>query len=156
MTQPSAVAPQSGTKIPWTVFALTVTGPFMVALDLSIVNVAFPSIEESFPDVSTAALSWVLTSYSVVFGALLLGSGRVADRSGRKRWFLRGLLVFTVGSAICAVAPAVWLLIAGRVVQALGAALLMPASLGLLLAATPPASRAPAVAMWGGISALAV
>jgi EmrB/QacA subfamily drug resistance transporter len=156
MTQPSAPESPSATKIPWTVFAVTVTGAFMVALDLSIVNVAFPSIEESFPDVSTAALSLVLTSYSVVFGALLLGSGRVADRSGRKRWFLRGLLVFTVGSAMCAVAPAVSVLIAGRVVQALGAALLMPASLGLLLAATPPTSRAPAVAMWGGISALAV
>lgn len=156
MTQLSGLESPAGTRIPWTVFAITVTGAFMVALDLSIVNVAFPSIEESFPDVSTAALSWILTSYSVVFGALLLGSGRIADRSGRKRWFLRGLLVFTVGSAICAVAPAVWLLIAGRVVQAVGAALLMPASLGLLLAATPAVSRAPAVALWGGISALAV
>jgi EmrB/QacA subfamily drug resistance transporter len=156
MTQPSAVAPQSGTTIPWAVFAITVTGAFMVALDLSIVNVAFPSIEESFPGVSTAALSWVLTSYSVVFGALLLGSGRVADRSGRKRWFLHGLLVFTIGSAICAIAPEVWVLITGRAVQATGAALLMPASLGLLLAATPAVSRAPAVALWGGISALAV
>ena len=155
MTQPSAARADRG-AIPWPVFAVTVTGAFMVALDLSIVNVAFPSIETSFPEVSTAALSWVLTAYSVVFGALLLGAGRMADRSGRRLWFVRGLVIFTIGSAMCAFAPAVWLLIGGRVVQAVGAAFLIPASLGLLLAATPAEARAPAVAMWGGISALAV
>jgi EmrB/QacA subfamily drug resistance transporter len=128
----------------------------MVALDLSIVNVAFPSISRSFPGASTATLSWVLSAYSVVFGALLLGAGRIADRSGRKRSFVRGLLVFTIGSALCAAAPGVWLLIGGRVVQAVGAAILMPASVALLLASSPPAARAPAVAFLGGISALAV
>jgi EmrB/QacA subfamily drug resistance transporter len=146
----------SASGIPWSVFAITVTGAFVVALDLSIVNVAFPSIERSFPEASTNTLSWVLSAYSVVFGALLLGAGRIADRSGRKRWFLRGLIVFTIGSALCGMAPAAPLLIAGRVVQATGAALLMPASLALLLAASPAATRPQAVAMWGGISALAV
>src|SRR5829696_2169618 len=140
--------------IPWPVFAVTVAAAFMVALDLSIVNVAFPSIRESFPDVSTATLSWVLAAYSVVFGALLLGAGRIADRSGRRRWFLRGLVVFAAGSLLCGLAPSAGLLIGGRVIQAVGAALLMPASLALLLDATPAALRAPAVAMWGGISAL--
>src|SRR4051812_13603785 len=142
--------------IPWAVFMVTVAAGFMVALDLSIVNVAFPSIKRSFPQVSTATLSWVLTAYSVVFGALLLGAGRIADRSGRRRTFLQGLGVFTVGSAICGAAPAVEVLIAGRVVQAVGAALLMPASLALLLAAPPVGARPRAVAMWGGIAALAV
>jgi EmrB/QacA subfamily drug resistance transporter len=150
MTQPE------GERVPWPAFAVTVAAGFMVALDLSIVNVAFPSIRGSFPDVSTATLSWVLAAYSVVFGALLLGSGRIADRSGRRRIFLLGLLVFTVGSLLCGAAPSVWLLIGGRAVQAVGAALLMPASLALLLAATPAGARAQAVAMWGGISALAV
>jgi EmrB/QacA subfamily drug resistance transporter len=142
--------------IPWPVFAVTVAAAFMVALDLSIVNVAFPSIRTSFPEVSTATLSWVLAAYSVVFGALLLGAGRIADRSGRRRIFLGGLVVFALGSLLCGLAPTAWLLIAGRVVQAVGAALLMPTSLALLLTATPPAARAQAVAMWGGISALAV
>ena len=137
-------------------FFVTVAGAFVVALDLSIVNVAFPSIKESFPDVSTTSLSWVLSAYSVVFGALLLGAGRIADRSGRRRWFLRGIAVFTLGSLLCGVATSPWMLIGGRVVQAVGAALLMPASLALLLAATAPPLRAQAVAMWGGISALAV
>lgn len=143
-------------QIPAAVFAVTVAGAFMVALDLSIVNIAFPSMTRSFASVSTTTLSWVLSSYSVVFGALLLGAGRVVDRSGRKRSFLGGLAIFTVGSAACAAAPAASLLIAGRVVQAIGAALLMPASLALLLGATPASQRARAVAMWGGISALAV
>ena len=153
MTQPSR---SHASSIPWPVFAVTVAAAFVVALDLSIVNVAFPSMRRSFPDVSAAALSWVLAAYSVVFGALLLGSGRIADRSGRRRIFLAGLVVFTLGSLLCGAAPSAWLLIAGRVVQAVGAALLMPSSLALLLTATPAAARPQAVAMWGGISALAV
>ena len=108
------------------------------------------------PSVSTATLSWVLAAYSVVFGALLLGAGRIADRSGRRRIFLLGLLIFTAGSLLCGIAPSAWLLIVGRVVQAVGAALLMPTSLALLLSATPPAARAQAVALWGGVAALAV
>jgi EmrB/QacA subfamily drug resistance transporter len=152
MTQPTSETPE----IPWPVFFVTVAGAFVVALDLSIVNVAFPSIKASFPEVSTTALSWVLSAYSVVFGALLLGAGRIADRSGRRRWFLRGVAVFTLGSVLCGAATTPWLLIGGRVVQAVGAALLMPASLALLLAATAAPLRAQAVAMWGGISALAV
>lgn len=147
-----AAAPQ----IPWSVFAATVAGAFVVALDLSIVNVAFPSIRTSFTEASTTQLSWVLSAYSVVFGALLLGAGRIADRSGRRRWFLRGVGVFTLGSLLCGIATSPWMLIGGRVVQAVGAALLMPASLALLLDATAAPLRAQAVAMWGGISALAV
>ena len=147
---------RSRSQIPWPAFAVTVAAAFVVALDLSIVNVAFPSIRRSFPDVSTATLSWVLAAYSVVFGALLLGAGRIADRSGRRRIFLFGLLIFTAGSLLCGAAPSAWLLIGGRVVQAIGAAMLMPASLALLLTATPPAARAQAVAIWGGVSALAV
>lgn len=159
MTSATAVAPDdrpAGPAIPRGAFAVTVAGAFMVALDLSIVNVAFPSIESSFDDAGTTTLSWILSAYSVVFGALLLGAGRLADRSGRRRWFLRGLLVFTAGSLLCGIAPSAELLIGGRVVQAVGAALLMPASLALLLTATAPEARPQAVAMWGGISALAV
>ena len=150
MKQPTA------DRIPLPVFALTVTGAFVVALDLSIVNVAFPSIEASFAEASTSTLSWVLSAYSVVFGALLLGAGRIADRSGRRLTFLTGLGVFTLGSLLCGAATSPALLIGGRVVQAVGAALLMPSSLALLLSATPERLRTTAVATWGGISALAV
>ena len=150
MKQPAA------DRLPLPVFAVTVTGAFVVALDLSIVNVAFPSIEASFAGASTSTLSWVLSAYSVVFGALLLGAGRIADRSGRRLTFLVGMGVFTVGSLLCGAATSPALLIAGRIVQAVGAALLMPSSLALLLAATPEHLRTTAVATWGGISALAV
>jgi EmrB/QacA subfamily drug resistance transporter len=153
MTQPS---PPQAERLPWPAFSVTVAGAFVVALDLSIVNVAFPSIEASFPDASTSTLSWVLTAYSVVFGALLLGAGRIADRSGRRRGFLRGLSVFTLGSLVAGVATSPGMLIGGRVVQAVGAALMMPASLALLLGATPARLRPQAVALWGGVSALAV
>lgn len=151
---PSSAVTSPGISTP--VFAVTVSAAFVVALDLSIVNVAFPSIRESFADVSTATLSWVLAAYSVVFGALLLGAGRIADRSGRRRIFLAGLAIFAAGSVFCGAAPTAGVLIAGRAVQAVGAALLMPASLALLLTATEPSARPQAVAMWGGISALAV
>lgn len=156
LMEPVAVPDADTPSIPWKAFAVTVAGAFMVSLDLSIVNVAFPSIEASFSSASTTTLSWVLSGYSVVFGALLLGAGRIADRSGRRRAFLQGLGVFTLGSLLCGAATSAELLIAGRVVQAVGAALLMPATLALLLAATPAEVRAPAVALWGGISALAV
>jgi EmrB/QacA subfamily drug resistance transporter len=138
------------------VFAVTALGAFMASLDLSIVNVAFPSLLRSFPADSTAALAWVITAYAIVYAALLVTAGRTADRLGRRRVFFVGLAVFTAASALCGVAPSVPLLVAGRVVQATGAALLLPASLGLLLTVFPASARSQAVAMWGGIGALAV
>lgn len=128
----------------------------MVGLDLSIVNIAFPAISRSFPSTSRAGLSWVLTGYSLVFGALLLAGGRTADRVGRKRTFFLGIGVFSLGSALCGLAPSVALLVGGRVLQGAGAAFVLPASLGLLLAGTPPTERPRVVSMWGAVSALAV
>jgi len=138
------------------VFAVTALGAFMGSLDLSIVNVAFPSLERSFPADSTAALAWVITAYAIVYAALLVTAGRTADRLGRRRVFFAGLAVFTVASALCGMAPSVPLLVAGRVAQAAGAALLLPASLGLLLTVFPASARSQAVALWGGVGALAV
>jgi EmrB/QacA subfamily drug resistance transporter len=128
----------------------------MASLDLSIVNVAFPALKESFPEASTAGLAWVITAYTIVFAALLVTAGRIADEYGRRRAFFVGILVFAVGSAIGGAAPSVSLLIAGRVLQAAGAALLVPSSLGLLLAACPEDKRSQTVALWGGVGALAV
>jgi EmrB/QacA subfamily drug resistance transporter len=138
------------------IFVVTALGAFMASLDLSIVNVAFPALERSFPSDSRAALAWVITGYSIVFGSLLVTAGRSADRIGRKRVFFTGLAVFTVGSALCGLAPSVGLLIAGRLIQGGGAAAMLPASLGLLLSAFPPERRSQVVAMWGGVGALAV
>ncbi|MGH8980073.1 MAG: DHA2 family efflux MFS transporter permease subunit, partial [Acidimicrobiales bacterium] len=138
------------------VFAVTVVGAFMASLDLSVVNVAFPALERSWPHDSQAALAWVITAYAIVYGSLLVTAGRTADRLGRRRIFFYGLWTFTVASGLCSLAPSLAWLIAGRIGQGVGAALLLPASLGLLLEAFPHSLRSQAVALWAGAGALAV
>jgi EmrB/QacA subfamily drug resistance transporter len=138
------------------IFVVTALAAFMASLDLSIVNVAFPALERSFPSDPRATLAWVITSYGIVFGSLLVIAGRTADRLGSRRVFFAGLTVFTAGSALCGLAPSVALLVAGRVIQGCGAAALLPASLSLLLAAFPSDRRSQVVALWGGVGALAV
>jgi EmrB/QacA subfamily drug resistance transporter len=138
------------------VFAVTALGAFMAALDLSIVNVAFPDLEASYPRASQAALAWVITAYSIVFGALLVTGGRTGDRIGRRRTFMAGLAVFVGGSLLCGIAPSVPMLVASRVLQGAGAAFLVPASVALLIGAYPPERRTQMVALWGGVGALAV
>jgi MFS family permease len=86
MTQPTSPSIRTGG-----VFAVTALGSFMAALDLSIVNVAFRDLEASYPEASPAALSWVITAYTIVFGALLVTGGRTGDRVGRRRTFLAGI-----------------------------------------------------------------
>src|SRR5579864_5690295 len=106
----------------WKVLGVTALAIVMVFLDTTIVNVAFPSIHRSFPSTSQASLSWILNAYSIVFAALLLASGRIADVSGRRRIFFTGLGVFTVGSILCGLAPSAPFLIGARAFQAVGAA----------------------------------
>ena len=161
MTQPSASDPTTPAAVPPVirrriVFVVTALGAFMASLDLSIVNVAFPALERSFPSDPRATLAWVITSYGIVFGSLLVIAGRTADRLGSRRVFVAGLTVFTIGSALCGLAPSVALLVAGRVIQGFGAAALLPASLSLLLGAFPVERRSQVVALWGGVGALAV
>src|SRR6478609_1142423 len=117
----------------WIVSLIVCTGVFMASLDLFIVNIAFPAIGGHFGGASLASLSWVLSGYAIVFAALLVPAGRWADAFGRKRAFLLGLSTFVAASAACALAPSVHALIAARVVQALGGALMLPTSLGLML-----------------------
>jgi len=131
------------------------TAVFMSLLDVFIVNVAFPAIGRHFAEAGTARLSWMLNAYTIIFAALLIPAGRWADRAGRKRAFLTGLAVFTAASAACAAAPSVWMLIAARVIQAAGAALLSPAAIGLLLAEFPAEKRALAVALFAAVGGVA-
>ena len=138
------------------VFVITALGSFMASLDLSIVNIAFPDIKTSYPHASQASLAWIITAYSIVFGALLVTGGRTGDRQGRKRTFLIGTAVFIVGSFLCGIAPDVQTLVASRVLQAVGAAFLVPSSVALLIGAYPPARRTQMISLWGGIGALAV
>ncbi|WP_214401892.1 MFS transporter [Pseudonocardia lacus] len=128
---------------------------FMTMLDLFIVNVAFRSIGETYPGSSLAELSWVLNGYTVVYAAFLIPAGSLSDRYGRKQGFLVGLGLFTIASLGCAVAPSLWVLIGFRVAQAVGAAVLTPASLGLILSVLPQARRAGAVKTWAVTSSFA-
>lgn len=128
---------------------------FAVFLDTTILFVAFPDITRSFPEVSPSDLSWVLNGYTIVFGALLIPLGKYADRRGHKAMFLWGSIVFTVGSLLCAVAPNPALLIAARVVQAVGGAALVPSSLALVLRSTPGPRIPISLAIWGAMGAVA-
>jgi len=139
----------------WAVFAVIATGTAVVSLDMFIVNVAIPSIGRSFGTADLASLSWVLNAYAIVFAALLVPAGRAADLIGRRTAFLAGMVIFGLASAACAAAPDVWVLVVARVVQAAGGALLMPASLGLLLAAAPAARRVAMIRAWTSVSGAA-
>jgi EmrB/QacA subfamily drug resistance transporter len=138
------------------VFCVTALGAFMASLDLSIVNIAFPAIQETFSSDARASLAWIVTGYAIAFGSLLVVAGRTADRLGARRIFFVGLAVFCAASALCGLAPTLLALDAGRIVQGCGAAMMLPASLGLLLASVPAARRTITVARWGGVGALAV
>lgn len=135
--------------------AVVLVGVFVSSLDLLIVNIAFPELERSFASSSLRDLSWVLSAYAITFAALLMPAGRWADRSGRKRLFLSGLALFTVASALCAAAPSLGMLVAARVLQAIGAALMLPSSLGLLLPLFPPERRGSAIGLWSAIAGAA-
>ena len=130
-------------------------GVFMVSLDLFIVNVAFPDIQESFEGTSVSDLSWILNAYAIAFGALLVPAGRWADRVGRKNVFLFGLGVFTLASAGCAAAPSVPALVIARAIQAVGAAMVFPTSLGLPLPEWPAEKRGTAVGLGSAVSGVA-
>jgi EmrB/QacA subfamily drug resistance transporter len=142
----------------WRVSLIVCVGVFMSSLDLFIVNIAFPSIGRHFGGASLSSLSWILSGYAIVFAALLVPAGRWADAFGRKRAFLLGLAIFVAASAACALAPSVGFLIAARVVQAGGGALMLPTSLGLMLPEFGPDERHVAIGVWaatGGIAAAA-
>lgn len=146
---------KSITTNPWNIHGLTSLVMFAAFLDSSLLVIAFPSIRRSFSSVSAAELSWILNAYSIIFGALLVPSGRLADQFGRKKLFLSGVAVFTLASALCGVAPSAGALIAARALQAVGAAMVMPTSLALVLGVFPLEKRAIAVTLWGAVGGLA-
>ncbi|KAA1429493.1 MFS transporter [Nocardioides antri] len=139
--------------------AILTGATFLAGLDLFIVNVAFEEIGRDFTTASggptLSELSWILSAYAVVYAALLVPMGRLTDRYGRKPGFVAGLAVFTLASLACGFAPGVWELVAARVLQAVGAAAMTPASLGLLLAALPAEKRAAGARLWALTGAIA-
>jgi EmrB/QacA subfamily drug resistance transporter len=152
----AAAGARTSTRTASWVFALTGMGSFLVSLDISIANAVLPTMGASFHDPSRVALSWVIGAYAISFAAVLVPAGRLADRSGRRRVFTGGLVLFASGSLVCGLAPTLPVLLLGRVAQAIGAAAANPASLGLLLAATPERERSTYTARWAGMGALGI
>jgi MFS family permease len=163
MTRPTAAeitptsSPGDGAGDPrkWGTLGVLSAVAFMAQLDLFVVNVALPAIGDSYHGASLTDLSWVLNAYTVVFAALLIPAGRLADHLGRRRFLIAGTVAFTVASVICGAAPTLAVLVAGRMVQAIGAAMIVPASLGLLLQAFPARQHNLVVGLWAGLAAVA-
>ena len=152
---PPAPGSRSRDTPPGQVLAIVCAGVVLASLDLFIVNVALPDISRDFGHAGLGELSWVLNGYAIVYAALLVFFGRLADRHRLGDGFLLGVAIFTAASAACAAASGVAMLVAFRLVQAAGAALLTPTSLGLVLASYPPERRGGAVRTWTAMGGLA-
>jgi EmrB/QacA subfamily drug resistance transporter len=154
MTSGSAPRPSRFHAPPSALLAVLCVATFMTGLDLFIVNVALPPIGKGFGVSSLADLSWVLNGYAIVFAAMLVPAGRLADRYGIKLVFLLGLATFVLGSLGCALSDDLWLLVGLRCLQAVGAAALVPTSLGLLLTAMPAERVHASIQIWSVTTAL--
>ncbi|WP_051466609.1 MFS transporter [Actinomadura oligospora] len=147
-------APQMAVPNRAALLTVTCLGQFMVLLDNTIVGAALPDMQERLHTQLTG-LQWIVDAYVLLVAMLLLSGGVFADRFGRKRLFLAGVVVFTAASVVCSAAPSIGWLIAGRVLQGIGAAALSPASLSLLVAAYPvPQERVRAIGLWAGLSGI--
>ena len=129
---------------------------FMVMLDNTVVNVALPKIQRDLGS-GVSGLQWIVDAYTLLFASFMLSGGTIGDIYGRKRTFQGGLVVFSLGSLMCGVAPSISLLILGRGIQGLGAAALLPGTLSILTNTFPdPRERAQAIGLWAGVSGLAL
>ena len=138
----------------WTLGALAFA-LFMIMLDNTVVNVALPSIQRDL-DVGISQLEWIVAGYALTFAALMLTGGKLADLLGRRLVFVVGLGIFTLASLACGLAASGEMLIAARIVQGAGAALMNPATLSIISATFPPRQRGMAIGIWAGVSALAL
>jgi EmrB/QacA subfamily drug resistance transporter len=134
---------------------VTVLGSGIASLDATVVNIALPTIGRDF-HTGIAALQWVINGYTLTLAAFLLIGGSLGDRFGRRKLYLIGIVWFALASAACGLAPGAGFLIAARVLQGVGAALLTPGSLAILEASFVPADRARAIGAWSGLSGVAV
>jgi EmrB/QacA subfamily drug resistance transporter len=140
----------------WRVLFVCCLSLFIVGLDVTVINVALPALgQELHADVS--GLQWTVDAYTVVMASLLLFAGSLADRLGRKRMFLAGLVVFTAGSLLCSLAPSAGALVAFRALQGVGASMLNPVAMSIIVNTfTDPRERAQAVGVWGAVFGLSL
>lgn len=151
----AALSGPSGDRQPWTILVVLAIAQFMVVLDITIVNVALPSIGRSL-NFARTDLQWVVTAYALCTGGLVLVGGRASDLFGRRRVFIAGLVVFALASAGSGLAPSSGALILARVAQGIGAAAMSPAALSIITTSYAGAQRATALSVWGAISSGAV
>jgi EmrB/QacA subfamily drug resistance transporter len=140
---------------PSLVLLIVCAGVVLASLDLFIVNLAMPSMARDLHQHSLSTLAWVLDGYAIVYASLLVLLGRLSEARARQNGFLIGALLFTLASAACGAATSLGMLIAFRVIQAIGAALLTPASLSMVLATTAPEKRGSAVRVWTAVGGAA-
>src|SRR3989475_7356035 len=139
---------------PWLVLLVLTTGFFMILLDTTIVNVAIPAMSTGL-NTTLDQILWVLNAYILVYAVLLITAGRLGDLYGQRTLFAIGLFVFTAASALCGFAQNPTQLIAARILQGVGGALLTPQPLSILTTIFPPERRRPAFGVWGGVAGLA-
>ncbi|MEO8844918.1 MAG: MFS transporter [Kofleriaceae bacterium] len=146
----------AGPVRPGLVLAICCTSLLMVSMDATIVNVALPAIRRDL-GADTSGLQWVIDAYTVVVASLLMLSGSIADRFGRRRTFQTGLVVFTLASVLCSIAPSLDALIAFRMLQAVGASMLNPVAMSIITNTfVEPKARARAIGMWGAVVGIAM
>jgi EmrB/QacA subfamily drug resistance transporter len=139
----------------WWTLAAMCFALFMIMLDNTVVNVALPSIQDDL-GASLSGLEWTVNAYTLTFAVLLVTGGRLGDIFGRRRMFLFGVVVFALSSAAIGLAPTQGWLVAGRALQGIGAAFMMPGTLSIISHAFPPEERGKAIGTWAGVSALAL
>src|SRR5215831_20371874 len=139
---------------PWLVLVVLTTGFFMIMLDTTIVNVAIPAMSTGL-NTTLDQILWVLNAYVLVYAVLLITAGRLGDKYGQRTLFAIGLFVFTAASALCGLAQNADQLIAARVLQGVGGAMLTPQTLAILTSIFPPERRGAAFGVWGSIAGLA-
>jgi EmrB/QacA subfamily drug resistance transporter len=139
---------------PWLVLVVLTTGFFMILLDTTIVNVAIPAMSAAL-NTTFDQILWVLNAYILVYAVLLITAGRLGDLFGQRALFAIGLFVFTVASALCGLSQNVGELIAARIIQGVGGALLTPQTLSIITSLFPPERRGAAFGVWGGVAGLA-
>lgn len=144
-----------GAQRKWWTLGAVAFGLFMIMLDNTVVNVALPTMQREL-GLSLSELEWVVTGYALTFAAFMLTGGKLADLLGRRRIFVAGLVVFTISSLLCGLAGSAGMLIAWRIAQGVGAAMMNPATLSIIAAAFPPNERGRAIGLWAGVSALAL
>jgi EmrB/QacA subfamily drug resistance transporter len=139
----------------WAVVITASGANFLAMLDSTVTMLAVPALQREFPAATLPDLSWIMSAYAVLFAALLAPCGRLADTLGRKRILISGIVLFTVASLLCALSPTVPLLVAARALQGVGAAIMVPASLSVLLLDTPPARRVMSISLLSAAGAAA-